>query len=83
MSFVVLSAVTGRTHLHWRYRTFKARLIRRCGARLGLRPGSLIRISLFALQIQFCLFIINLYLQFSVVSVAPSEEASLSDVFYM
>ena len=24
---VVLSAVTGRTHLHWRYRTFKARLI--------------------------------------------------------
>ena len=64
MSFVVLSAVTGRTHLHWRYRTFKARLIRRCGARLGLRPGSLIRISLFALQTQFCLFVINLYLQF-------------------
>ena len=22
MSFVVLSAVTGRTHLHWHYRTF-------------------------------------------------------------
>ena len=57
MSFVVLSAATGRTHLHWRYRTFKARLIRRCCARLGLRPGSLIRISLFVLQTQ-------LYLQF-------------------
>ena len=64
MSVVVMSAVTGRTHLHWRYRTFKARLIRRCVARLGLRPGSLIRISLFALQTQFCLFIVNLYLQF-------------------
>ena len=23
--FVVMSAVTGRTHLHWRYRTLKAR----------------------------------------------------------
>ena len=64
MSVVLLSTVTGRTHLHWRYRTFKARLIRLCGARLGLRPVSLIRISLFALQTQFCLFIINLYLQF-------------------
>ena len=64
MSVVVMSAVTGQVHLHWRYRTFKARLIRRCGARLGLRPGSLIRISLFALQTQFCLFIVNLYLQF-------------------
>ena len=50
MSVVVMSAVTGRTLLHWRYRTFKARLIRRCGARLGLRPGSIIHISLFALQ---------------------------------
>ena len=66
MYVVVLNAVTGRTHLHWRYRTFKARLIRQCGARLGLRPGSLIRISLFALQTQFCLFIVNLYLQFRV-----------------
>ena len=64
MSFVVLSAVTGRTLLHWHYRTFKARFIRRCGARLDLQPGGLIRISLFALQTQFCLFIINLYLQF-------------------
>ena len=64
MSVVVMNAVTGRTHLHWRYCTFKARLIRRCGARLGLRPSSLIRISLFALQTQFCLFIVNLYLQF-------------------
>ena len=61
---VVMSAVTGRSHLHWRYRTFKTRLIRRCGARLGLRPVSLICISLFALQTQFCLFIVNLYLQF-------------------
>ena len=64
MSVVVMSAGTGRTHLHWRYRTFKARLIRRCVARPGLRPDSLIRISLFALQTQFCLFIVNLYLQF-------------------
>ena len=63
MSVVVLSAVTGRTHLHWRYHTFKARLIRRCGVSLGLRPGSLIRIILFPLQTQFCLFIVNLYLQ--------------------
>ena len=61
--FCCFESVTGRTHLHWHYRTFKARFIR-CGARLGLRPASLIPISLFALQTQFCLFIINLYLQF-------------------
>ena len=64
MSVVVMSAGTGRTHLHWHCRTFEGRLIRRCVARLGLRPDSLIRISLFALQAQFCLFIVNLYLQF-------------------
>ena len=60
--FVVMSAVTGRTHVNWRYRTLN--VIRRCGVRLGLRPRSLIRISLFALQTQFCLLLINLYLQF-------------------
>ena len=59
MSFVVLSAVTGRAHLHWRYRTFKARLIRRCGARLGFQPGSLICISLFALQTQFAFLLLT------------------------
>ena len=51
-----------RTHVNWRYRTLN--MIRRCGVRLGLRPRSLIGISLFALQTQFCLLLINLYLQF-------------------
>ena len=89
MSVVVLSAVTGRTHLHWRYRTFKARLIRRCSARLGLRPGSLIRISLFACRPSFAFLLLTYTFSSGssvnscVVSVAPSEEASLSDVFYM
>ena len=34
--FVVMSAVTGRTHINWRYRTFKARRdsTMRCKARL-------------------------------------------------
>ena len=30
MSVVVISAVSGRTHLHWRYRTFKAYSTMRC-----------------------------------------------------
>ena len=35
--FVVMSAVTGRTHIDWRYRTLKARrdLTMRCKARLA------------------------------------------------
>ena len=62
--FVVMSAVTGRTHVNWRYRTLKARRDSTMRCRLGLRPRSLFRISLFALLTQICLWLINLYLQF-------------------
>ena len=55
--FVVMSAVTGRTHVNWRYRTLKARRDSTMRCRLGLRPRSLFRISLFALLTQICLFI--------------------------
>ena len=64
MSVIVMSAVTGRTQVIGVTALLRLGVIRRCGVRLGLRPRSLIRISLFALQTQFCLFINNLYLQF-------------------
>ena len=56
--FVVMSAVTGRTHVNWRYRTLKARRDSTCGVRLGLLLRSFIRVSLFALQTQICLLLI-------------------------
>ena len=39
-------------------------VIRKCGVRLGLVLRSLIRISLFAMQTQMCLLLMNQYLQF-------------------
>ena len=50
--FIIMSAVTGRTLIDWRYRTLKAGVIRQCGVRLGLLRRSL---SLFAIQTQMCL----------------------------
>ena len=57
--FVFMSAVTGRTHVNWRYRTLSLGVIRQCGVCLGLLLRSLIRISLFALQTQICLLLMN------------------------
>ena len=58
--FVVMSAVTGRTHVIGVTALLRLGVIRRCGVRLGLQPRSLFRISLFALLTQICLFINNL-----------------------
>ena len=57
--FVFMSAVTGRTHVNWRYRTLSLGVIRQYGVCLGLLLRSLIRISLFALQTQICVLVMN------------------------
>ena len=57
--FVFMSAVTGRTHVNWHYHTLKARSDSTMRCKLGLLLCSLIRISLFALQTQICLLLMN------------------------
>ena len=62
--FVVMSAVTGRTHIDWRYRTLKARRnsTMRCKSRISVAQFQSDQ-SVYV-QTQMCLLLMNQYLQF-------------------
>ena len=72
-------------------RTLRLSVIRKCGVRLGIVLHSLDRIGVFTIQTQMCLLLMSRYPQFkfkvikvkSVVSEAPSAEASLSYFLYV
>ena len=89
--FIVMSAVTGRTHIDWRLSSTTALLrlsvIRKCGVRLGKVLHSLNRISLFTEVPSIDEPIPSVQVQSdkveSVVFEAPSAVASLSDFLYV
>ena len=87
--FVFMSAVTGRTHVNWRYRTLKARhdSTMRCKARLtATESHSDQSVCVTDTDLPFNELVPSVQVQsdkWSVVSEAPSEEASLLDVFYI
>ena len=83
---IVMSAVTGRTHVNWRYRTLRARSDSTMRCRLGLRLRSDQSVCVTDTDLPFLNKLIpSVQVQVinkSVLPEAPSEEASLSDVFY-